>query len=419
MKYFFMIIYLLAFLSLSAQIIWEQQESGTIQKLNSVDFIDADLGIVVGDSGTILHTEDGGENWLQSESGTTQDLYSVCFINENNAVAVGAGPTILRSENSGANWTSITVNGLIYNLFSVYVHPEGNGIAGGDAQTILKTNDGGLNWEIEQTDYWGGGFWGAQMVDNNVGILAGENSIMAPLLAITTDGGDYFDFEYFYLVDGYVSYEGKSLNCYFFDSQSGIVVSRRWDGWGCVTRVDLPIFSTDHYITMFNSVDFMNDESGLVVGENGYVLFTDDAGLQWEIDVSGYPDFMDVDFPTEDNVAFIVGDQGTIVVRRSAVYNFDTEVLQNQVNLWSHPNPISGNTRHTGTRIYFELVESSQIELTIYDIKGRFCKVLKNEYYSTGTHDIFWDASKNAAGIYICLLKSKTGTTAHKIVKLQ
>lgn len=418
MKFIFVITYLLIFLSSAAQIVWELQDSGTVHNLNSVDFFNADKGIAVGEAGTILRTEDGGENWLPSASGTTADLYSVCFFQENEAVAVGNSATLLRTEDGGINWSPVTVNGLFYDMFSVFIHPEGNGIAGGAAQTILTTDNGGLTWDIKQTDYWGGGFWGAHMVDNDIGFLAGENSIMAPLLAFTANGGDSFNFEDFYLVDGAVSHEGRALNCHFFSSLAGIVISRRWDGWGCVTQVNLPDFTTDHYTNLYNSVDFADADFGMVVGNNGGVLVTENGGLDWEAETAVYVHFMDIDLPVDHNLAYAVGQQGVIARRRAEVISPETEIPAGGVALWSQPNPIYGNTRNNGTRICFELPKGSQVELNIYDIKGRLLEVLAAGDFTGGRHEVHWNADRVAAGIYVCLLKSDSVTYAYKIVKI-
>ena len=43
--------------------IWTKQDSGVDQDLYSVTFLDRQRGWVAGDSGTILHTEDGGRSW--------------------------------------------------------------------------------------------------------------------------------------------------------------------------------------------------------------------------------------------------------------------------------------------------------------------------------------------------------------------
>jgi photosystem II stability/assembly factor-like uncharacterized protein len=41
---------------------WQLQSSGTRNTLFGVYFLNSKLGYVVGDSGTILHTTNGGEN---------------------------------------------------------------------------------------------------------------------------------------------------------------------------------------------------------------------------------------------------------------------------------------------------------------------------------------------------------------------
>jgi len=419
MKGMFLVIYLLVFFSASAQMIWELQDSGTINNLNSVDFINAETGIAVGDAGTILRTEDGGENWLQSESGSTEDLYSVCFFNENEAIAVGTSATILRTENSGINWSSITVNGLNYDMFSVFVHPEGNGIAGGAAQTILSTDDGGLSWNIKQTDYWGGGFWGAHMVDNDIGFLAGENSIMAPLLAFTANGGDSFNFEDFYLVDGVVSHEGRALNCHFFSSSQGIVVARRWDGWGCVTKVNLPDFITDHYTNLYNSLDFADADFGIIVGNNGGVIVTENGGLNWETETAVYGHFMDVDLPVDHNLAYVVGQQGIIARRRAEVNSPETEVPEIGIKLWNHPNPFNPNTT-----ISLDLVTAAEVRVTVYNLKGQKVKTLLCEYKENGKHTVNWDGRDNSntavpSGLYFYKLTAGKDTVTKKMLLLK
>jgi photosystem II stability/assembly factor-like uncharacterized protein len=78
------------------------QTCGT-QSLRSVDFIDQNYGWAVGDSGTILHTTNGGNVWTAQESGTTRNLSEVHFFNANHGWAVGAYGTILHY--TSGSWT--------------------------------------------------------------------------------------------------------------------------------------------------------------------------------------------------------------------------------------------------------------------------------------------------------------------------
>jgi len=66
----------LFFFLLSTQICfaqWYLQNSGTTKNLYAVHFIDENIGIAVGDSGTILRTTNGGTAWAIQASGA---LYS-------------------------------------------------------------------------------------------------------------------------------------------------------------------------------------------------------------------------------------------------------------------------------------------------------------------------------------------------------
>jgi photosystem II stability/assembly factor-like uncharacterized protein len=73
--------------------------------LYSVAFATPQSGWTVGDSGTILHTEDGGATWKDQIS-ATQDyrLHSVAFVTPQLGWSVGDHGTIMRTEDAGAHW---------------------------------------------------------------------------------------------------------------------------------------------------------------------------------------------------------------------------------------------------------------------------------------------------------------------------
>jgi photosystem II stability/assembly factor-like uncharacterized protein len=59
---------------------WEQQVSPTTFDLNRVTFVDTSNGWAVGDSGTIIHTTNGGINWMIQTSATLIRLSDVDFV---------------------------------------------------------------------------------------------------------------------------------------------------------------------------------------------------------------------------------------------------------------------------------------------------------------------------------------------------
>jgi photosystem II stability/assembly factor-like uncharacterized protein len=75
--------------------IWTQLNNTTGNALNSVFFINANEGWIAGNSGTILHSTDGGVNWTAQTSGTSAILMDVFFTSSENGYAVGNSGTIL------------------------------------------------------------------------------------------------------------------------------------------------------------------------------------------------------------------------------------------------------------------------------------------------------------------------------------
>jgi photosystem II stability/assembly factor-like uncharacterized protein len=83
---------------------WERQNSGTNVTLRAVVYIDSSFGIVVGDSGIVLRTTNGGDVWERQSSGTTRTLYAVALLDASTGTAVGDSGVIVRTTDAGANW---------------------------------------------------------------------------------------------------------------------------------------------------------------------------------------------------------------------------------------------------------------------------------------------------------------------------
>jgi hypothetical protein len=122
---------------------WTSQVSGTGNGLNGVSFVDANTGIVVGDNGTILYTVNGGTTWIGLASGTTYSLNGVSYGDATSITVVGQYGTVLRSTNGGASWTS-QWSGITSDLYAVSFTDGNTGTAVGAQGRILRTNTGGV-----------------------------------------------------------------------------------------------------------------------------------------------------------------------------------------------------------------------------------------------------------------------------------
>lgn len=180
----------------SARAQWSPAASGTTHNLHGVKLLDSGAGLAVGDAGTILKTVDFGATWTTQNSGTTQNFYAVYLLNDNEAVAVGDSGLILRTLDGGLTWLSVP-SGVRDSLRAVSFSGA-NGICGGTSQDILYSTDSGATWRVSQKGFFGGGFFGAQMLSPTLGFVAGQNSIFQALVGVTVDGGVTWDFHSFY-----------------------------------------------------------------------------------------------------------------------------------------------------------------------------------------------------------------------------
>tara|TARA_B100000131_G_scaffold316020_1_gene355410 strand:+ start:258 stop:1976 length:1719 start_codon:yes stop_codon:yes gene_type:complete len=80
-----------------------------------------------------------------------------------------------------------------------------------------------------------------------------------------------------------------------------------------------------------------------------------------------------------------------------------------------HPNPFN-----TNTSIQFRQYITTRINLYIYDVNGKLIeKIIDNKLSHKGFHDVNWNASSYASGIYIIKLFSKNKILTHKIILIK
>jgi len=129
---------------------WIQLYSGTTVHLKSVYFFDAETGLVVGNSGTMLKTTNGGLNWSAITSGTTGNIMQIQFPVATTGYYLDGLGHLGKTTDSGINWTFACTFSpqTIQSIFFVDANiGHGGGYWGGYPEGWwLKTTNGGLNW---------------------------------------------------------------------------------------------------------------------------------------------------------------------------------------------------------------------------------------------------------------------------------
>jgi hypothetical protein len=108
-----------------------------------------------------------------------------------------------------------------------------------------------------------------------------------------------------------------------------------------------------------------------------------------------------------------------VIVNRGAAYipaEIKNQLPTNFALEQNYPNPFNSNTN-----INFELMEDSQVELSVYDILGRKIAMLQNGFLPAGTHSVTWNGRSDsgeqmATGIFFYRLQSSNFDETKKML---
>jgi photosystem II stability/assembly factor-like uncharacterized protein len=409
---------------------WYQQNSGTTKNLNAVNFSDANNGWVVGDSGIILHTTTAGETWVQQTSSTTSNLKDVQFIDAYTGWIASAGypneSVVLKTTNSGADWFQ-QMSWIGLELYSICFIEENIGwiVGWSGSDVILKTTDGGTNW-VNQSSPTAVGLNDIHFVDVNTGFIAGGyghskmNTHSGSVLK-TTNGGDTWNEQ---LVVTEIHWNGIA----FSDPLNGIVV-----GDSCGFSLDGEIFQTTdggiNWLGVFKNpfgnlrdITIVDSIYAWAVGarfnEGGAILFSSDKGTNWSFQAVESDGLQSVYF-INPTTGWAVGYNGTIIhttnggatfVEEEQINEMPTEFLLSN----NFPNPFNPSTK-----IKYTVVQTSQVQIKVFDVLGNEISTLVNEEKPAGAYELNWNAVNLPSGVYFYQLRSGDFVETRKMVLMK
>ncbi len=172
-------------ISLNAQFV--VCNSSTTNKLNDVFFLDENIGVAVGVQGTVLRSTDGGLNWVAVyDGGFFVSFTKVRFFDQQHGIVIGSD--ILITDDAGQTWTSQGVAGALFydvavlNNTTCIVSSKSNGVG------LIKSTDLGMTWDtlVLDSDL---NFAILSFVDDQVGYACRGGGGLINQIQKTTDGG--------------------------------------------------------------------------------------------------------------------------------------------------------------------------------------------------------------------------------------
>ena len=368
---------------------------------------------------------------------------------------------MLRTTNGGDNWILLHPSLTFYQLDKIdsttlYAIGRWNGV-----DRIQRTYDKGLSWDSVSVSS-NIAFTGLSFINHDTGWLSGANYLNYSTIWRTTDGGvtltelmnntgrgrlfflkqkvngEYIGWHYSYIADDKLwKTTNSGLNWFqvtrppaqypgyfeFYDDNTG------WFTWN--TSISGGIFKTtdggmnwnSQYIPAGNGIHntfftfkIINPDTlygcggyrDLGMRDIGLIWKTTNGGINWgyqQPDTNYYNGFYHVlDFINENTGWTYEGNgvhttNGGGPITFTAINN-NTQIIQKDYVLYqNYPNPFNSITNFK-----YQILNSGNIKIILYDISGKEVRTIMNERLQAGIHEVKFDAGNLSSGVYFYVM---------------
>lgn len=404
-EWLIVLIITLASVSAYAQFSWDSTRIGQGITLGGVAMRSKSTGIVVGDSGVIARTTDGGATWARLNSGTSVSL-SVIAIVDSLSICVGGSNVIRYSTDGGTSWSAGTIP-VPASMRSMAFDKYGHGIIAGAGGAIFKSTDRGKSWTAS-TSVTTNSLFKACFLDSAIAIAVGSQLTIIR----STDAGSNWSVvqaKSGTLRDVSSPSPGCAVADGFYGSQA--LLQRTTDGG---LHWDSLIVSG---ITSFVLTSFYSADTGFALGSHGAIYRTVSGGKTWD-SVSAAP-FLASAFGmsfTSSSTGILLDPFGMIYYAVSPLTGIRGErLVTGSFNLsQNYPNPFNPSTT-----IRYGLPGRAHVTLSMFNTLGQQVGTLVNETQEAGYHDVLFNGAGLASGVYVYRLQAGDFVQTKKLLILR
>lgn len=391
---------------------WLDAGNATTQNLWRCSFVDTSYGWAVGDSGTIVHTTNGGNTWITQNSKIREYMISVFFANRRLgwALAWGLdanyfGTYILKTTNGGVTWDTARYPVPDTYIRAIYFIDSLTGYMGGGPALLLKTTNAGANWfscSVDTTSFISR-FPISRFIfySKNYGVAVGGVMDIAGVLWMTTNAGQFWS-------AAAIAPEPVT-DVHFFDSCNILAVGGDYEYGASVLRTNNCglnwTYKTMGIYGIPQTISFRTQsEAWCPMGYLTNFFVTFDAGLSWEqINTPDSAQIFDLVF-INNKFGIGVGLNGKIVKFNYESVNINNNISTPYIHYLSqnYPNPFNPNTN-----IEYRISEISEIELKVFNLLGQEVSTIYKGIKNAGKYIIRFSGNNLPSGIYFYRLSTK------------
>ena len=415
---------------------WERIESPADQHLQSVYFIDSLYGWAVGDSGTIIHTSNGGTDWEIQDSNNDNKIVDIFFLNRNlgwasswKTSSVPFGTILLKTTDGGNNWNSETYPDENIFIQCILFTDSLNGWMGGQPHAFVRTTNGGETWNHVAIDSSVLAFYpvvSIKFLNSRIGYACGGWFESAGVVWRTTNGGDIW-----YAIDPIYAPPDPIHEIHIFDSLNVLGAGGDFEfvGVEMIRTSDGGLSWEYEAIGMLGiawDLDFRNDyEAWSTLGFE--LIYSLDTGSTWTaIPTPDSSIIFDIIFP-DSLRGFAVGNEGAIIKYIPSIINFVKEIEEGIPESFflfqNYPNPFNPSTTIKYSIPSNVKRETLKVSLKVYDVLGNEIVTLVNEEKEAGSYEVDFQSTigsrQLASGIYFYQLRAEKFVDMKKMILLR
>ncbi|MCD4704714.1 PQQ-binding-like beta-propeller repeat protein [bacterium] len=312
------------------------------------------------------------------------------------------------------NWNTDVLGGGIYNsapaidqFGNIYVATLGNAWQWYDFKIYAFNPDGTERWVNSFLVVEPGGVRVTPTIDENGNIYVAtywEDVWGSSVISIDANGEQNWRRE-----DDDVIYSSLAFSddCLYYGNRQGIT-ARSFNGdflWE---------FSNLGQVSYSSSAIGSNNTVYIGTDEGFFIALNNQGELQWSYDTQeGYLNSSAID----SNRVYVASHQSLFAFREALTSTKET--INELKCLQIYPNPFNSKIA-----ISFQLLVNSEVNLSIYNVKGQKVKTFINDQFDIGQHSILWNGKdennqKVVSGIYFCMLRIGKSTETRKVVFLK